>query len=151
MIDNDTRVEYLLNSLVGCAFLVKLSESGLSPEVLADPKVSLWLAAKSAESVSIHDADHKLIAAELPALARVKAAQARAVIEHPGTAWWFDDIDINAQAWVSIHGTLKKFIYGTPPDMMAWRRPENPSRGWERYAQKPLGNQNTSTLYGPNS
>ncbi|MCY4579610.1 MAG: hypothetical protein OXD31_11260, partial [Chloroflexi bacterium] len=90
-----------------------------------------------------------LIAAELPALAREKASEARAVLEHPGTAWWFDDIDLDAQAWVSIHGTLQKFIYGTPPDTMAWQRPENPSRGWERYAQKPYGNQTTSTLYGP--
>ncbi len=90
-----------------------------------------------------------LLVAELPILAREKAAQAQAVIEHPGAAWWFDDIDLNSQAWVSIHGTLDKFIYGTPPDTMAWRRPENPSRPWERYAQKPYSNQVTSTQYGP--
>ena len=82
-------------------------------------------------------------------LARGKVAQARALIEHTDTAWWFDGVDLRAQAWLSIHGTLDKFIYGTPPDTMAWRRPENPSRPWERYAQKPLGNQITSTLYGP--
>ena len=74
---------------------------------------------------------------------------ARALIEHPIPAWWFDDVDLRAQAWLSIHGTLDKFIYGTPPDTMAWRRPGNPSRPWERYAQKPYGNQNTSTLHGP--
>ena len=149
MVDTDARVEDLLNSLVGCDFLVTLVETGLSPEDLADPKVSLRLAASAADSVDRFRADHDLIAAELPALAREKAIQARAVIEHPGTAWWFGDIDLNAQAWVSIHGTLDKFIYGTPPDTMAWQQPENPSRGWERYAQKPYGNQITSTLYGP--
>lgn len=149
MTNTDTRVEDLLNSLVGCGFLVKLSESGLSPEVLADPMVSLGLAAVSAESVNIHRSDHKLIAAELPALAREKAAHARAVMEHPGTAWWFNDIDLNAQTWLSIHGTPDKFIYGTPPDTEGWQRPKNPSSRWERYAQKPLGNQITSTLYGP--
>ena len=149
MANTDTRVEDLLNSLVGGDFLVTLVESGLSPEYLADPKASLWLAGSSADSVERFRADHHLIAAELPALAREKASEARAVLEHPGTAWWFDDIDLDAQAWVSIHGTLQKFIYGTPPDTMAWQRPENPSRGWERYAQKPYGNQTTSTLYGP--
>ena len=126
-----------------------LDETGLSPQDMEDPKVSLRLAAASADSVDIFNYDHDLIAAELPALAREKASQARAVMEHPGTGWWFNDIDLQAQAWLSIHGTLKKFIYGTPPDTMAWRRPQNPSGGWERYAQKPYGNQITSTLYGP--
>ena len=144
----DARVEDLLNSLVGCDFLITLVETGLSPENLGDPKVSLRLAAASAESVNRFNSDHDLLAAELPPLAREKSAQARAVIEHPGTAWWFNDIDLQAQTWLSIHGTLKKFIYGTPPDTMAWRRPQNPSRRWERYAQKPFGNQITSTLYG---
>ncbi len=149
MMDTDARVENLLNSLVGCEFLVALVESGLSPEELADPKASLWLAAVSADVVNIYNSEHDLIAAELPALARERAAQARAVIEHPGTAWWFDDIDLDSQTWVSIHGTLQKLIYGTPPNTMGWDRPEKPSRSWERYAQKPFGNQITSTLYGP--
>lgn len=153
MTDTDARVEDLLNSLVGCDFLVTLVESRLSPEDLADPKVSLELAAVSAESVNIYNSEHSLLASELPPLAREKAAQARAVIEHPGTAWWFDDIDLNAQAWVSIHWTNPplKFIYGTPPNTMAWERPRNPSGRWERYAQKIFTNppQVTSTLYGP--
>ena len=149
MADTDTRVEDLMNSLVGCAFLTMLVETGLSPEDLTDPKMSLRLAASAADFVDRFHADHTLIADELPALAREKAAQARAVLEHPGTAWWFNDIDLQAQAWLSIHGTLEKFIYGTPPDTAAWRRPQNPSGPWERYAQKPYSNQITSTLYGP--
>ena len=114
MENTDARMEDLLNSLVGCDFPVTLVETGLSPEDLGDPMVSLRLAASAAESVSIHDADHDLTASKLPILAREIEAQARAVMEHPGTAWWFDDIDLQAQAWVSIHGTLDKFIYGTP-------------------------------------
>ena len=150
MTNTDSRVEDLLNSLVGCQFLVALVESGLSPEELADPKVSLWLAAVSADEVNIYNSDHDLIAAELPALAREKAEQARAVIEHPGTAWWFDDIDLDAQAWVSIHGH-QKLIYGIPPNTTEWERPRNPSSGWERYTQQPYSEspQVTSTLYGP--
>ena len=38
MTNIDARVEALLNSLVGCDFLVTLVESGLSPEYLSDPK-----------------------------------------------------------------------------------------------------------------
>ena len=153
MTNADARVEDFLNSLVGCEFLVTLVESGISPEDLADPKVSLRVAAASADTVNIYNADHKLIAAELPALARERAAHARAVFEHPGTAWWFNDIDLTAQAWVSINWTSPplKFIYGTPPNTTEWQRPKNPSSGWERYAQKPFSKlpQVTSTLYEP--
>ena len=149
MTDADTRVDDLLNSITGCALVVVLDESGLTPEDVADPKASLPLAAWCADYVDVHSGDHNLIAPGVLDLARGKEAQARALIEHPGTAWWFDDLDPQRQAWLSIHGTLDKFIYGTPPDTMAWHRPENPSRRWERYAQKPYGNQSTSTLYGP--
>lgn len=155
MANTDTRVEDLLNSAVGCHFLVTLVESDLSPEVLADPKVSLSLAASSEYFMDIYHHDehvHRRITAELSSLAREKAAQARAIIEHPGTAWWFEDIDLNAQTWVSLHWTSPplKFIYDTtPPDTTGWKRPRNPSSDWERYAQKPNSSQVTSTLYGP--
>ena len=54
MVNTDTRVESLLNSLVGCDFLVTAVVSGLSPVDLADPKISLSLASSSVETVSIH-------------------------------------------------------------------------------------------------
>ena len=149
MVDTDTKVDNLLNSIVGCAFVVALDETGLTPEDVADPKTGLRMAATCVDFVFKHRSDYGLVAPGVQTLARGKVAQARALIEHTDTAWWFDGVDLRAQAWLSIHGTLDKFIYGTPPDTMAWRRPENPSRPWERYAQKPLGNQITSTLYGP--
>ena len=149
MANTDTRADDLLNSILGCAFVVALDESGLTPDDVADPKAALWMAAACADEVFRFRSDYDLVAPGVLALARGKAAQARALIEHPGAAWWFDDVDLRAQAWLSIHGTPDKFIYGTPPDTMAWNRPANPSRSWERYAQQPLGNQSTSTLYGP--
>ena len=148
MANHDARAEDLLNSLVGCAFLVMLDETGLSPEDLGDPKVSLRLAAISAEYVYTHNLDYAARASELPTLAREKAARARAVIEHPDTSWWFDSIDLQAQAWLSVE-TPDKLISAMPPDTIAWHRPQNPSGPWERYAQKPLGNQVSSTQYGP--
>ena len=54
----------------GCDFLITLVETGLSPEDLGDPKVSLRLAASAAESVYRFRADHDLLDAELQALAR---------------------------------------------------------------------------------
>ncbi len=149
MADTDTRVDHLLSSIVGCAFVVALDETGLTPDDVADPKAALRVTAACVEFVSMYRSGYDLVAPGVLALAREKAAQARALIEHPDTAWWFDDVDPHAQAWLSIHGTLDEFIYGTPPDTMAWCRPGNPSRPWECYAQKPYGNQSTSTLRGP--
>ena len=86
MANTDTRVEDLLNSLIGCDFLVTLVETGISPESLADPKVSLRLAASAADSVDRFNADHDLIAAALPALIQcfVDALQRFGVVELSG-------------------------------------------------------------------
>jgi len=129
--------------------VVALDESGLTPDDMADPKAALRMAAACADEVFRFRSDYDLVAPGVLALARDKTAQARALIEHPGTAWWFDDVNLPAQAWLSEHRTPDKFIYGTPPDTIAWIRPANPPRPWERYAQKPLRNQITSTMHGP--
>ena len=146
---HSTRAEQLLNSLVGCAFLVLLDESGITPDDVADPAVSLHVAASSAEFVNINDQDYDVVSRGVTSLARGKAELAHKLIENPGTAWWFNDLDLDAQAWLSIQGTLGSFMYGIPPNVSEFRRPQNPSGGWERYAQKPFGNQDTSTLYAP--
>ena len=145
----NSRVGHLLNSVVGCAFVAALDETGLMPEEVAEPETGLRVAAACVDRVFRFRSDYDLVAPGVLTLARKKAALARALIEHPGTAWWFDDVDLQAQTWLSVHGTPDKFIYGTPPDTMAWQQPGNPPRPWERYAQKPYGNQITSTLYGP--
>ncbi|MYC07122.1 MAG: hypothetical protein F4X57_08130 [Chloroflexi bacterium] len=88
MANTDARVEALLKSLVGCQFLVTLVESGLSPEDLADPKVSLWLAAASANKVNIYNVGHDLIAADLPA--RAKCSYGRTMTGFRATV----DVDI---------------------------------------------------------
>ena len=145
----DTRVDDLLNSVPGCALVVALDETGLGPDDVAGPEAALRMATSCVDFVSKHRSNYDLLAPGVLTLAREKVPLARALIEHVSTAWWFDDVDLNAQTWLSIRGTLCKFIYGTPPDTAGWHRPDTPSRDWERYAQKPLGNQSTSTLYGP--
>ena len=149
MADIDTQVAGLLNSAVGCAFLLALEESGLTPADAADRITALRMAAACADYVFRFNSDHDVVAPGVLQLAEGKTEQARALLEHPDIAWWFSDIDLCAQSWVSIHGTPDKFIYGTPPDTMAWVSPGNPSTGWEVKAQKPYGNQITSTLYSP--
>ena len=138
MVDIDTRIAELLNSVVGCAFLVALEESGLTPAGAADRNTALSMAAACADYVHRFNSCHDVVAPGMLHLARGKADRARALIEHPDTAWWFSDIDHYGQSWLSIHGTLDRFIYGTPPNTMAWLKPENPSTGWEIYARSLL-------------
>ena len=149
MADTDTRVDHFLNSVVGCAFVVALDETGLTPDVVADPNVSLRMAAACVNFVFRYNSNYDLVAPGMLALAKGKVDQARTLIENPDTEWWFHDVDLDRQAWLSIQGTPDEFTYGTPPNTTSWRQPKNPSRGWELYAQKPRGNQTTSTLYGP--
>ena len=145
MTDINTRADHLLNSILGCAFVVALDENGLT----ADPNTVLSLAAACANFVDKYRSDYESVAPGVVALARKKSSQARALMEHPGTAWWFEPVGLNRQAWLSIQGTPDKLVYGTPPNTDEWHSPRNPSARWECYAQKPLSNQHTSTLYGP--
>ncbi len=147
--DANARAEQLLNSLVGCAFLTLLDESGLAPSDVADPAVALQAAVWSCDYVDKWDRDYETISRLVMEIAKDKPDLARKLFEHPATAWWFGDVNLDAQAWLSIHGTPDRFIYGIPPNVSEWRRPQNPSGPWERYAQKPLGGQSTSTLYAP--
>ena len=152
--DANTRAGQLLNSLVGCAFLLLLDESGFTPNDVADPVIALQVAASAADEMDRFGADYDVLSHAVPTLAKAKSDLARELFEHPGTAWWFDDVALDAQAWLSIQGTPDEFIYGVPPNVSEWGRPQNPSGGWERYAQKPIcnediGSQDTSTLYAP--
>ncbi len=149
MSDTDRKVRDLLNSPVGCAFLISVEMNGLTPEDVSDPETSINRAAFTIEQVRRHTYYHEAAVSGVLEMGKSMQSQARALIEHPGVAWWFEPVGLNRQAWLSIYGTLDKFIYGTPPNTDRWSCPQNPSSRWERYAQKPLSNQHTSTLYGP--
>ena len=47
MDDLKNRVEGILNSPIGCDFLLSVEESGLTPKEVGDPLNSFWLAAES--------------------------------------------------------------------------------------------------------
>ena len=62
MANTDTRAGDLLSSIVGCAFVVALDESGLTPDDVADPKAALRMAAACADDVSRFRSDYDLTA-----------------------------------------------------------------------------------------
>ena len=86
MVGTDTKIDNLLNSIVGCAFVLALDETGLTPDDVADPKTGLRMAAACVDSVFKHRSDYDLVAPGVQTLARGKVAQARALIDHPDTA-----------------------------------------------------------------
>jgi len=132
------RVEEILASPMGCAFFADARERGYLPEDLADPAVSLPLAAEAVDMVERWLPDHEEVVAETLGLAPVIRPLVEATLAHDGTAWWYDSPDLERQVWIPHDGET--------PDPSQWKRPNSPPSRWERYAQKPLGPQYTSTL-----
>jgi len=143
MKEMERRVSEILNGPLGCAFLLTASESGLTQEAMADPRISLRVAARCVNLVERWASDHDAIVAEILELGQRQEPLARAILEHPGTAWWFGPPDLQRQVWISLDGA--------PPNTSTWEPPVNPPHSWETYAQKPLGRQMTSTLFGGHS
>lgn len=53
MIDIDEKVDALLRSPVGCAFLLLADSTGLTPKELAEPAISLYVGAWAANEVQV--------------------------------------------------------------------------------------------------
>ena len=139
-VGNRKRAEAILNSPLGCTFIAAVQESAMEPDALSAAELSLRLAAASVDLISQWRSDHDTVVARVLEYGKELSALTRAVLEHAGTSWWFDPIDLNRQLWVSPEGV--------PPDTAAWHPPRDPSSRGEVYAQKPTGFQNTSTLFG---
>ena len=137
----DQRVHDLIHSPLGCFFLLDVDAMGLTPEDLADPQTCFGLAYGDLLTLDRNNSSgNPFIVAEVLERGRVLAPLARLIVEHPGTSWWFADLDLNQQIWVA-HDDAS-------PDTRSWTPPTSPPNRWERYAQKPRGDQRTSTLYG---
>ena len=148
MRDIESRVEDLLGSTLGCAFVAIVVESGLKPGEVAEPATALRAAAASADFTFAYNADHDLVAAGVRTMASRNRPVAHALIGHRYSAWWFADVDLQSQAWLPVQPYEGDRGRDVPPDSAEWHEPENPSSRWERYAQKPRGRQITSTVYG---
>ena len=133
------RVGEILASPMGCAFFADARERGYLPEDLANPAVSFPLAAEAVDMVEKWRSDHAEVVAEMLGLAPVIRPLVEATLAYHGTAWWYEGPDLDRQVWVAHDGET--------PDPALWRRPNSPPARWERYAQKPLGLQYTSTSY----
>ena len=138
----DRKVEEILGSPIGCEFLLSVEASRLSPVEVGIPRNSLWLAAGAVGELDWWIPDHAETVADALEHGERLRFLARAVLEHPATAWWFAPLDPEHQVWIS-HDK-------GPPDSANWQRPNSSPDRWERYAQKPLIGQyqRTSTLVG---
>ena len=143
MSDAEKRIEQLLNSPIGCAFLIEVEAHGLTPEAVVPPEHCLWVVARAVDLLRQHTDGHDAVEAAALAHGPRLRPLARAFLEHPGVPWWFEPLDPARQVWIA--GELG------PLDTGAWQRPASPPTRWERYAQKPIGNQCTSTLVGDTS
>ena len=84
----DRKVEEILRSPIGCEFLLSVEASGLSPVEVGIPRNSLWLAAGAVEKLDWWRTDHAETVADALEHGERLRVVARAVLEHPATAWW---------------------------------------------------------------
>lgn len=143
MIDIDTKVSELLTSPLGCAFILTVEASGLTPAAAVDPATSLRIAARAVNVIERWNSDHEATVSEVLELGRQQEALARHILEQPGASWWFAPPDLEQQLWVNYSWDSYN---DTPPSPDNWPVPTTPPTSWERYAQKPLGKGVTSSL-----
>ena len=152
MWETDRRVEAILNSPIGCEFLSIAAESGLSLDAITAPRNALWLVAFAVEQMTVWDQQHDANVEHALGQGERLSPLAHSVLQHPGSAWWFESLDLDHQVWIE-HGKEPFCVepLDGPLDTTTWQRPRTPPDWWERYAQKPKGLQNTSTLHGENA
>ena len=125
------RVGEILASPFGCAFFTNAGEFGYLPEDLANPAVSMPLAAEAVGYVEKWNADHEADVEKALGLAPVIRPLVEATLAHDGTAWWYEPLAPERQVWVAHDGE-------TPEPTRIGNDPNSPPSRWERYAQKPL-------------
>ena len=152
MWETDKRVEAILNSPIGCEFLSIAAAEGLSSDAIVAPRNALWLAAFATEEMTRWSPDHDANVEHALGQGERSAPLAHSVLQHPGSAWWFESLDLDHQVWIE-HGKEPFCVepLDGPLDTTTWQRPRTPPDWWERYAQKPKGLQYTSTLHGENA
>lgn len=142
MSDIEERVAALLKSPLGCAFLIKADASGLTPREIAEPVISLYLAAYAANDTEVWrwgrgNRDRWL--KEVLQRGAQHADLARALLEEPAAAWWFGPQNRDQQVWVPRDGT--------PPDPAWVGTPQNPPAPYERYTPTSTLVQGVSSMF----
>lgn len=139
MEDLDARIAALLTRPTGCAFLLITEASGLTPEIAAQPAVSMHIAACAVDEVRPWRTDHDAVVAKILERGAKQRDLARAVLASPQTGWWFGPLDRTQQLWLSRDGN-------SPDSGRLNLPPTGPPTPWERYAQKPAQGLYTSML-----
>ncbi|MCC7024200.1 MAG: hypothetical protein IT338_15350 [Thermomicrobiales bacterium] len=136
----DERASELCAAPAGCAFLLVVEESGLSPAAAAEPTAAAQIAAVAVAEISVwHGAHERVVAMALEHGPRLLDL-ARAVLTAPAALHWFGPLDRHAQQWATASA-----MAGAVPMPRAPAR--IPTR-WERYAHKPDWGLWTSTILG---
>ena len=126
----EERVEDLLRSPLGCAFLAIIDESSIHPAVAAVPEISMHAAALAVDETYIWSAIHEEIMEYLPQQRERLKGLARAILQDPKTDWWFAPLAPGDQCWASRDNT--------PPDSSSFGAvsPETSLSRNERWAQR---------------
>ncbi|MCY3543078.1 MAG: hypothetical protein OXH22_03405 [Chloroflexi bacterium] len=128
--DIDEKVEELLASPAGCAFLVVLQESGVSTADAVHPAISLQAAYRAINKLSIWRPNFQETVKFALLNGRKLSELARAILELPEVGWWFAPIDRKAQTWAASRDdapTLAKFNMPSAAPLTYWERRTNKS------------------------
>ena len=128
MSDADKRVEYMMRSVLGCAFAVSAEMSGLTADDLADPRVSIYLAANCVWRMDRWQPNHRAVWDNVLELGKNEKARrlARDAMENPRAAWWFEYMDARRQTWLQAFSQAnesERAAFGKPPNSWSGRVP----------------------------
>jgi hypothetical protein len=137
MVDVETRARNLCQAPAGCAFLLAIEESAITPREAAEPVTAAYLAALAVEEVNPWFPAHDRVVAMALEHGPRLLDLAREILRQPAAGAWFGSIDRQAQQWVAAPDKADSV-----PEP---RRPDRPLTNWERYAQKPEWGLWTST------
>ena len=127
MWETDRRVEAILNSPIGCEFPSIAAAEGLSPDAIVAPRNALWLAAFAVEQMTVWDQQHDANVEHALGQGDRLSPLAHSVLQHPGSAWWFESLDLDHQGWIE-HGKESFCVepLDGPLDTTTWQRPRTP-------------------------
>lgn len=133
------RVQELVSSPGGCAFMLVMEAEGLSVDDVARPDVAFAVAAAANDATNPWATDDpQQVMAELRQRGQHLGPVAMQLANSPVTAWWWADLDRHAQqelGWPKV-------------DRSPLQVPDAPPSRWERYAHKHATARVTSTRYG---
>jgi hypothetical protein len=135
----DDRLAELLAAPLGCAFFLTARQASLTIDELLEPGTSLDVAAAAQSALDPWNPRAEEARAEVLDIDDDDADLAARVVADPRTHWWWHPGSLPPQ--VRLTGSEPP-----PPDV-----PEDVARGWEPYAQRPVGHVFTATRFGVTS